>query len=353
MEGLSFTLEELAGKLGVRFEGDPSLRISGVAGIREAKEGDLSFVSNSRYLRFINSTLASALVLSDEADAHGRPALRSDKPYLIWLLALKIFAPCLLEQFPPGLDEAASVHPSAKLGTDVHVSPGVSLGPDCRIGNRVVLMPGVRVLHSVEIGDDCVLFPNVVLREEVKIGERVSIHSGTVIGSDGFGYAWDGQAHRKIPQIGIVEVGNDVEIGANVTIDRATTGATRIGEFSRIDNLVQIAHNVQIGAHSVIVAQAGISGSAEVGSHVTVAGQAGLVGHIQIGDRATIAAQAGVTKSVPEGECVSGYPARNHEEALRQQAALARLPGLLKRIRSLERSLEAMKKKESEGEGSL
>ncbi len=339
----SFTLEELATQVGGVAEGDPALAISGVAGIREAREGEISFVANHRYTRFIDDTHASALILGPGVGNGRLPVLRAEDPYLAYLKILRLFSPLPAERFLPGVHPSATVDPAARLGVDVHVGAGAYVGADVHLGDRSVLLPGVVVMDGGNLGEECLIFPGVVLREGVKLGRRVVIHPNSVIGADGFGYAWDGTRHQKIPQIGGVEVGDEVEIGAGVTIDRATTGMTRIGDGCRIDNLVQIAHNVQIGPNSIIVAQAGISGSTELGSGVTVAGQAGVAGHITIGDGVVVAAQAGVTKSVSKGVCVSGYPARPHDEAMRQLAALNKVPELMRRIGELEREVARLR----------
>ncbi len=340
----SFTLEELASEVGGVAEGNPALAISGVAGIREAQQGEISFVANHRYTRFIDDTHASALILAPGMGNGHLPVLRTEDPYLAYLKILRLFSPLPAERFLPGVHPSAVVDPAARLGKDVHLGAGVYVGAEVEVGDRCVLLPGVVVMDGCCLGEECLIFPGVILREGVQMGRRVVIHPGSVMGADGFGYAWDGKRHQKIPQIGGVEIGDEVEIGANVTIDRATTGMTRIGDGCRIDNLVQIAHNVQIGPNSIIIAQAGISGSTELGSGVTVAGQAGVAGHINIGDGVVVAAQAGVTKSVEDGVCVSGYPARPHDEAMRHLAALNKVPELLRRIAKLERELARLHK---------
>lgn len=346
-----YTLELLAREVGGEAEGDPSLEIRGVAGIREAGPGEITFVANSRYVQYIERTGASALILAPGVANGTLPVLRAADPYVAYLKILRLFASSDRDH-EPGWHQSAVVEEGAEIAEDCHLGAQVYVGRDTRIGAGGVLMPGVVVLEDCEIGPGCRLFPGVVIREGARLGRNVTVHSGSVIGADGFGYAWDGSSHQKIPQIGSVEIGDDVEIGANVTIDRATTGWTRIGSGSRIDNLVQIAHNVAIGENSIIVAQAGISGSTEIGSGVTIAGQAGVTGHIRIGDGVVVAAQAGVTKSVPEGICVSGYPARPHDEALRTQGALNKLPALLRRVAELERKLRDLEDEKAGEEGS-
>lgn len=338
-----YTLGEVAAAIAGDCEGDSTLEITGIAGIREARDGELSFLANGRYQGFVKETRASALIVGHAAEVNGLPAIRVEDPYLSFLKAIQLFSSPLRAGFPAELSERAFIHPQAKIGAGCHVGEFVALAAGCRIGRDVVLMPGTVIMARSTIGDGTIIFPNVTVREDCQIGKQVIIHSGTVIGSDGFGYAWDGQSHRKIPQIGRVEIGDNVEIGANVTIDRATTGATRIAEGCKIDNLVQIAHNVQIARNSVVVAQVGISGSTRVGENVKIAGQAGIIGHIEIGDRAQVGAQAGVTKSVEPGTAVSGYPARPHDQSLRLQAAVTRLPDLVRRVRELEEEIARLR----------
>jgi UDP-3-O-[3-hydroxymyristoyl] glucosamine N-acyltransferase len=346
--GCRLTLGAIAAALGGVCEGDLDLVITGIAGIREAERGQISFLANGRYQGYVKDTQAGALIVGRQAEVEGRPAIRVDDPYLSFLTAIQLFSEPLRSGFPPGISERAAVAGSARLGAGCHIGDFVHIGEECQLGERVVLMPGVVVLARVVIGDDCIIFPNVTLREDSQLGRRVIIHAGTVVGADGFGYAWDGNAHRKIPQIGRVELGDDVELGANVCIDRATTGVTRVAEGCKIDNLVQIAHNVRVGRHSIIVAQVGISGSTRIGENVKIAGQAGLAGHIEIGDRAQVGAQAGVTKSVEADVSVSGYPARPHDQARRLQAALSRLPDLARRVRELEDEVARLRGDRSE-----
>jgi UDP-3-O-[3-hydroxymyristoyl] glucosamine N-acyltransferase len=213
------------------------------------------------------------------------------------------------------------------------------------IGDGTAILAGTYIGRDADVGKSCLVYPNVTIREETRIGERVVIHSGSVIGADGFGFVREGDLYKKVPQIGNVEIGDDVEIGANVTIDRATTGTTLVGRGTKIDNLVQIGHNVRIGENCILVAQVGIGGSTELGSGVTLAGQAGATGHISIGDGATVAAQAGVTKSVPAGVTVSGYPAREHGIANRIYASSQKLPGLLKKVAELAERVKLLEEK--------
>jgi UDP-3-O-[3-hydroxymyristoyl] glucosamine N-acyltransferase len=346
----SFRLAELAEAIGGNYEGDPELGLTGIAGLREAETGDLSFLANGRYQGLVAETQASAIIVNRKAEIDGIPLIRVDDPYLCYLKAIRLFSSPIRGEFPPGISERAFVHADAELGADCHVGDFVHVAAGCRIGRDVVLMPGSILLTGTTVGDASIIFPNVTLREGCKLGERVIVHAGSVIGSDGFGYAWDGERHRKIPQIGHVALGDDVEIGANVTIDRATTGVTRIADGCKIDNLVQIAHNVEIARNSIVVAQVGISGSTRLGENVKVAGQAGIVGHIEIGDGAQVGAQAGVTKSVEPGRAVSGYPARPHDQSLRLQAAVGRLPELVRRVKEMEHEIADLRRALEDGD---
>ena len=345
---MRYSLESLAKELGGRCEGDPALTIGGVAGIREAEPGQISFLANARYLPYLGQTRASAMIVGEDIDVNGLPAIRVANPYLSFLQTVHLFSSPLRESYPAGRSELAVVGEDSVLGEGCHLGAFVHVGKGCRIGAEVILMPGAVVLDRVSIGDGSILFPNVVVREDCRLGKHVIVHAGTVIGSDGFGYAKDGERYSKVPQIGRVEIGDDVEIGANVTVDRATTSVTRIGRGTKIDNLVQVAHNAVIGENSIVVAQVGISGSTRIGDGVTIGGQAGIIGHIEVGNGATIGAQAGVTKSVDAGVCVSGYPARPHEQSMRMHAAAARLPELMKSLKRLEAELADLKRSLSE-----
>jgi UDP-3-O-[3-hydroxymyristoyl] glucosamine N-acyltransferase len=343
------TLEALAADLGGEVIGDGATVIRGVAGIREALPGDLTFIANSRYDSHLAETRASAVICSREKRETGMPLLVVDNPYLAFQRAVRIFRP---DQYRP----PAGIHPTAVVGADVTLGREVAIGPHCiveagvTLGDRVVLMGGCYVGHRVTLGDDSYLYPRVVVRDECVLGARCIVHSGAVIGSDGFGFAFDDGRYHKVPQVGNVVIGDDVEIGANTTIDRATTHSTRIGDGSKIDNLVQIGHNVVVGRHCIIVAQVGVSGSTELEDHVTLGGQAGLVGHIKIGTGATVGAQSGVTKSVTGGTIVTGYPATQHSAWRRLQAFIHRLPDLFQRTRALEdRVTELEGQREREG----
>jgi len=275
--------------------------------------------------------------------------IRIDNPYLAFLKVVRLFSETPLEKYSREVHPTAIIPDSVELGDEISIGAYVVLEDNVVIGDRTTILPLACINEGARIGSDCLIYPRVTIREKCEVGNRVIIHSGAVIGSDGFGYARDGEEHHKIPQIGIVRIEEDVEIGANTTIDRATTGVTLIGRGSKLDNLVQIAHNVVIGENSVIAAQAGVSGSTELGKNVVLAGQAGLVGHIKIGDGAMVGAQGGVTKSIPAGTSVSGYPAREHSFARKICAATARLPDLLKEFRNLQNRVDALEKGKGSG----
>jgi UDP-3-O-[3-hydroxymyristoyl] glucosamine N-acyltransferase len=274
------------------------------------------------------------------------PAVRVDDPALAFTIVLRYFAEDMKPLCARAIHPTAVVDDSVRLGTDVAIGANVVVEDGVEIGDRSTILPGTVILRDSVLGSDCFIYANVTIRESVRLGDRVIVHPGAVLGSDGFGYVQNGAILHKVPHIGTVEIGDDVEIGANACIDRATTGVTQIGRGTKIDNLVQIAHNVKVGESSVLCAQVGVSGSTEIGSGVTLAGQVGLVGHIRIGDQAVVGAQSGVSKSVPAGRMVSGYPARKHSDELRRQAALSRLPGLMETVRELRRRLDAI-----EGQG--
>lgn len=339
-------LLDIARAVGGELVGDGNVEIRGVAGIREAGEGELTFLASSRYADSLASTQASAILIARDgiAPPRGKAVIFCTNPYLAFLQAIRFFAP--EDRFAPGID------PSAIVAKDLAAGPGCSIGARCVIeervvlGARVVVRPGAFIGSGTRIGDDTLIHPNVTIRERITIGDRVIVHSGTVIGSDGFGYVRDGERHLKVPQIGTVAIGDDVEIGANCTIDRGTAGATRIGRGTKIDNLVHVAHNVTIGENSLLIAQVGISGSTEIGARVTLAGQVGVTGHIKVGDNAMVGAQSGVTKSVPANARWSGYPARPHPENLRIQASIARLAEFVARLHTLEERLSRLEQQD-------
>lgn len=344
----SYTLKELAGIVGGVILGDPDIVIEGVAGIKEAEEGQITFLANPKYEPYLDSTKASA-VIADRDGNPGTPIIKVSNPYMAFLKVVTLFSESPRERYARGVHPTAVIDESASIGKDVSIGAYTVVEGGTLIGDRVTILPHVCICNDVKIGEDCILFPHVTIRERCEIGDRVIIHSGAVIGSDGFGYAKEGEIHHKIPQIGIVRIEEDVEIGANSTIDRATTGVTLIKKGSKLDNLVQIAHNVIVGENSILAAQVGVSGSTELGRNVVLAGQAGLVGHISIGEGARVGAQGGVTKSVPPQTSVSGYPAREHGLARKIYAAMARLPHVIKEFRKLKERVDRLEKGSERG----
>ena len=334
------TLTELAEYLGGELRGDGNLRVTGVAGLDEAQGCHISFLANPRYAARVASTGAGAVLLPHGAETHGRNAIFLGNPYLGFAKLVTLFyvRPPQVKGVMPG----AYVGTGVSFGTDVTVYPGAFVGDGVKLGDRTVLFPGVAVYDGAEIGSDTVLHANVSVRERCRIGSRVIIHNGTVVGSDGFGYAPDGAGHYKIPQVGIVVIEDDVEIGANTTIDRAALGMTIIRRGAKIDNLVQIAHNCVIGPHSVIVSQVGVSGSTKLGEFVTLGGQVGVAGHLEIGDRVMVGAKSGIHNDIPAGQVYSGYPAMPHKQWLKSAMAVPKIPEMRRTIMDLEKRLKEL-----------
>ncbi|NKB23472.1 MAG: UDP-3-O-(3-hydroxymyristoyl)glucosamine N-acyltransferase [Kiritimatiellae bacterium] len=343
---MNLTISQIAEELGVPFTGDGGLSITGIAGLRDAQEGDLSFLANARYALDITETKASAVLVGKEHDQPCKPVLiKVEDPDAAFAQIALYFAPL-------PITPDVGVHPKAIVSEDFELGNRVSIGPYCvlesgvKVGDGTVLSAGSYIGHNTHIGKNCFFYPHVSIRENVEIGHRVIIHNGTVIGSDGFGYTVDKKGVRtKIPQLGSVKVEDDVEMGANVTIDRARFGKTSIGCGTKIDNLVQIAHNVVIGEHVVLCAQVGISGSVTIGDYAILGGQVGCAGHLEIGEGAMIGAQSGVTKSVAPKTFVSGYPAMEHAKATRMHAHQMRIPILKSKVKSLEKRLQELEDK--------
>ncbi len=348
-------LRELAVKLGCRLVGDGKIEVYRFAPLHEAGEGDLAFVASATDLPKLEASNASAVIIREGSPPCSKSTLLTDDPYLTFVQALRLL---YTEDRPtPG------VHPSCVMQEGVRLEEGVAIGPlsvveaGATIGRRSVVGAQVYIGKDSRIGADCRLYPQVMIREGVEIGDRVIIHSGTVIGSDGFGYIRGERGTRiKIPQVGRVILEDDVEIGANVTIDRATLGVTRIKRGTKIDNLVQIAHNVAVGADTVIAALSGISGSTKIGDRVTLAGQVGIADHVEIGDDVTVGAQAGVAKNLPSEGVFMGFPAVPHMAFKRSVAAVNRIPQLLHTIKHLEARLASLegtvKERMEEGQSS-
>jgi UDP-3-O-[3-hydroxymyristoyl] glucosamine N-acyltransferase len=325
-------------------QGDPDIELKGVSGIMDAHEGDITFVSSSKYLRQACESKASCIIVKELIPDIKVSQLITSNPLFAFAKAIECFYPG--PSFQPGISEKAVISSRVRFGKDVSVYPCVYLSDDIAIGDGTVILPGVFIGEKTGIGKNCIIHPNVVIREGVKIGDRVIIHSGTVIGSDGYGYTFEKGEHYKIPQAGGVIVEDDVEIGSNVSIDRATLGNTVIGRGTKIDNLVQIAHNVKIGENSLIIAQVGIGGSSEIGSYVTLGGQAGIADHTVIEPGTMIAAQSGLFGHMTKG-VYSGSPAIPHKDWLRAQALFAKLPEIYKKMRELENKINSLEKGDS------
>jgi UDP-3-O-[3-hydroxymyristoyl] glucosamine N-acyltransferase len=340
MAKAGFTLGELAEVLQARLDGDPGRVVTGVAPLESAGPDQISFLTDLRYRGAADTSRAGAFLVPRDVRDLPAPTLGCDAPQQALIQLLRLFHPPV--PTPAGVDRTAVVAPEARI------DPSASVGPLCVVESRAVIGPGAR-LHAlvyvgpgVEIGDDTVVHPHVSLRDGVRVGRRVIIHSGAVLGADGFGFAFDGTAHRKIPQVGGVLIEDDVEIGANTTIDRATFGDTIVGRGTKIDNLVQIGHNVVVGEHSLLVAQVGISGSSRLGRGVVLAGQVGVADHVTIGDGVIAGARSGIGASLAAGEKVLGAPARPIGQAKRIMIAEGRLPEMLHRVRALEQKLERL-----------
>jgi UDP-3-O-[3-hydroxymyristoyl] glucosamine N-acyltransferase len=346
-------LRELAERLACRLEGDGEIEIVRVAGIEDAGPGDLTFVANPKYLPTLSTTRASAVLLHDDAPAPPLDAargalsasrrasialLRTPDPYLGFARAVGLFAP---EWKPePGVHAMAAVARDAKLGADVSIGAFVAVGEGATVGDRTVVFPNVTIGTGARIGADCVVHSNVAIRERVAIGDRVVLQNGVVVGGDGYGFVRRGDGtHEKIPQVATVVIEDDVELGANTTVDRPAVGETRIKAGTKIDNLVQIAHGVIIGRNVLMAAQVGIAGSTEIGDDVMFGGQVGVGGHLTIGRGVVAVGQSGITNSVEPGAMIAGYPAIDAREWRRAAAVFRRLPELKKRIEELEARL--------------
>jgi UDP-3-O-[3-hydroxymyristoyl] glucosamine N-acyltransferase len=335
---VTFTVKELAALSGGELVGDPTLKITGAASLSEATPGEISFFTDRKYIGLLRKTRASAIfVPPDFAEPILAAQIRVSNPTKAFEEVLLKFAPKPIT-FAPGIHPSAVVDPSAQLGERVSIQPLAVIEPGAKIGDDTIIGPVSYVGHETVIGSACHIYPNVTIRERSRIGSRVIIHSGAVIGADGFGFEMVDGRHQKIPQFGVVQIDDDVEIGANTTVDRARFGRTWIQQGVKIDNLVQIAHNVVIGKNSVIVAQTGISGSTRVGERVMMGGQVGIVGHLEIGDGTAIGAQSGISKSTPGGVWF-GSPAVPLAEAKQQIAWIHRLGKLFARVKEIEKKL--------------
>jgi UDP-3-O-[3-hydroxymyristoyl] glucosamine N-acyltransferase len=334
---MPYTVADIAKLLGGEVFGDASLVLKGFAPADRAQPGDLTFAENEGYFARAEQSAASAIIVDAPVTSSRKTLIRAPNARIAFAKVLPLFFP--EPAFAPGVHPTAIVPASARVDATAHVGPYCILGEKVRVGPRSVLQGLNYVGADCLLGQDVNLFPNVTLYPRTEVGNRVRIHSGTVVGSDGFGYVLDDGIHRKVPQIGNVIIGDDVELGANVTVDRGALGPTIIGKGTKVDNLVQIAHNVTVGEHCILVSQAGIAGSTKLGNYVILGGQVGLAGHLKIGNRVSVAAQSGVMNNIPDGEKWIWTPAQPDRQAKRQMIALQQLPELFRRVKELEKKL--------------
>jgi UDP-3-O-[3-hydroxymyristoyl] glucosamine N-acyltransferase len=331
------TTAEVAAQLSGEVQGDPAASLTGFAPADSARAGDLTFAENEAFFLQAEQSAATAIIADARFSSTSKIVIRVKNPRVAFAKALGLFFPEPV--FAPGRHPSAAVAASAQIDPTAHIGPHCTIGERVRIGAKVILQSGNFVGDDSIVGEETRLFPQVTLYPRTEIGRRVRIHAGAVIGSDGYGYVLDNGAHRKVPQIGQVIIGDDVEIGANATVDRGALGATRIGRGTKIDNLVQIAHNVVIGEHCLLISQTGVAGSTKLGNYVILAGQAGVAGHLKLGNQVTVAAQAGVMHNIPDGEKWMGAPAQPDRQMKRQMIAITQLPDLLRRVAELEKKL--------------
>ena len=334
---MPYTALQIAELIGGVVIGDSAVALSGFAPAGSAKKGDLTFAENEVYFQRAEQSAAAAILVDGDFRSTSKALIQVPNARIGFAKAMAVFFP--EQKFAPGVHPSAVVEASAKIDPSAHIGPLCYVGNNARIGAGVVLQGQDYVGDECEIGDECYLHPTVTLYPGTQVGRRVRIHAGTIVGSDGFGYVFDSGIHRKVPQVGNVILHDDVEIGSNVTIDRGALGPTVIGKGTKIDNLVQIAHNVAIGEHTLVVAQAGIAGSTRLGNYVTIAGQVGLAGHLKIGNRVTVTAQSGVMHDIPDGQKWFGSPAMPDRKMKRQVLAMQQLPELLRRVAELEKRL--------------
>lgn len=337
---MEVTLEKIAELVGGEVLGEKGFVITGINSLHDAGPSEISFFADRRYSESLKKTKAGAILISRADRSFKGVQVVVSNPELSYAKVAAVFAPPLSRH--PGVSQGAVIHENSLIGKDVSIYPLVYVGEGAEIGDETTIFPGVFIGEGVKIGKRSLIYPNVTILRDCLIGNDVIIHSGTVIGDDGFGFVRDGASSVKIPQTGIVQIDDHVEIGANNCIDRAALGKTWIKRGTKTDNLVQVAHNVVIGEDSIIVAQAGISGSCHIGREVIIGGQVGTIDHIEIGDRAMIAPQSGVVKSIPPGEAVSGSPAISHRLQLKTSSLTRRLPEFNQRLRDLEKKMEKL-----------
>ncbi len=334
---MELSLVKIAEIVEGELSGNTGKKIRGAASFEEANGDEITFAGNAKFLKRIDETSAGAVIVPRDFQTATKNLVKVDNPKLSFIKVLNLFYPASKPE--PGISSSAYIGKKFNCGKDVFIAPFVVIGDNVSLGNRVLVHPNVVIGDNVSMGDDVLIYPNVTILERCIIGNRVTIHAGTVIGSDGFGFSPEGRKYYKIPHTGIVQIDDDVEIGAGNTIDRATFGKTRICRGVKTDNLVQIAHNVTVGENTILVAQVGISGSVTIGKNAILAGQAGIAGHLNVGDNAIVGPKAGVAKSVPEGQVVSGVVAMPHKLWLRVQNVLPKLPEFIKKVSKIEKRL--------------
>ena len=336
---MEISLVSISEFIGGEIIGDVNKIIRGVAPFEEATVHDITYAGSATYLKKINDSNAGAVIVPMNFESSDKNIIKADNPRVAFAKVVNFFHPKSAPE--PGQSKSAHIGKKFSCGENASIGPYVVIGDNVTVGDNVKLHPHVFLGNDVHIGDDVEIFPNVTVQERCNIGSRVIIHSGTVIGSDGFGFAPDGISYCKIPQVGIVQIDDDVEIGAGNTIDRATFGRTWIQKGVKTDNLVHIAHNVTVGENTLLVAQVGIAGSVNIGKHSILAGQVGVIDHLTIGDNVTIGPQAGIVKSVPNGEALSGFvPAMPHRLFLKVQSIILKLPELKKKVDAIEKKIE-------------
>lgn len=341
LPALHKTVGEIAALVGGVVVGDRAAVVTGLNGIEHARPGDLTFLGSPRYFSFLETTRATAVLVPQGVSREGLTVVEVENPYAAFAQMLSVYE-TLSQRHPQGIHPTAVVGAHVRLGKNVALDAHVVVADYCELGDDVVVYANSYIGAHSTIGAGTLIYPNVTIRERTTVGARCILQPGVVLGADGFGYTPAGGRHHKIPQVGVVVLGDDVEIGANSAVDRATCGETVVGNGTKIDNLVQIGHNVRIGDHTTFSGASAVAGSVTIGSHVTIAGHVGVADHVTIGDRVIVGAKSGVTKSIPPGRVVSGYPAKDHEREKRIQATIRRLPELQRRIHELESRLKEL-----------
>jgi len=339
-------LKELADKLGAELTGPADVDIRGAAGVREASDGQITFIIGTNYLKDLELSLASAALAPLDTPAMRLPLLRVENPRLAFARVLELFY--VKPYRASGISKKASIGKNVVIGAEPSIHPFAVVADDAKVGDRVTLYPGVSIGRGSVVDDDSIIHANVSIGDNIRIGKRVIIHAGTVLGSDGFGFVTDNGQHHKIPQVGGVVIEDDVEIGGNCTIDRATLGNTIIKKGTKLDNQVHVAHNVTVGEHCLIAGQVGIAGSSTLGNYVVFGGQVGVADHISVGDQVMAGGGSGITKDVEAGQIIAGYYAMPIRDWLKVQAILPKLPELKKRISDLEKQIKGLRNGKSE-----